>query len=154
MVSQHALQVVSQHALQQVSWGRVASQHALQVVNHHTLQQVSRGCPGPHPGGSSGVWSGGSPGPCLAAGLQGGPQAHTRGWVEGLAKGVSRPTSGGGGLSPGPHPVGCIPACTEADTSPPPSMATAAGGTHQTGMHSSSLYVCKCNFLIKTGLAL
>ena len=48
--------------------------------------------------------------------LEGGAlQAHT--W------GVSRPTAGW-----------CIPACTEADT--PQQMATAAGGTHPTGMHS------------------
>ena len=47
---------------------------------------------------------------------------HSGGEVEG---------SGRGG-SPGPH-MGGIPACTEAD---PPSTATAAGGTHPTGMHS------------------
>ena len=47
-----------------------------------------------------------------------------RGEVEGSGWGeVSRPT-----------PRGCIPACTETD--PPPPMATAAGGTHPTGMHS------------------
>ena len=62
---------------------------------------------------------------------------------------VSRPTprgeverSGLDGRSPGPHPWGVsrptprgIPACTEADT-PSQQMATAAGGTHPTGMHS------------------
>ena len=73
-------------------------------------------------------------------------QAHTQGEVEGLARGVSRPTSGGvspgphpGRGSPGPHPggVGGVPACTEADTSPQQQTATAAGGTHPTGMHSS-----------------
>ena len=39
-------------------------------------------------------------------------------------EGVSRPTPGEGV---------CIPACTEAD---PPWTATAAGGSHSTGMHS------------------
>ena len=42
---------------------------------------------------------------------------------------VSRPTPGGG----------CIPACTEA-YSPAPWTATAAGGTHPTGMHSCNLF--------------
>ena len=46
-----------------------------------------------------------------------------RGKLKGLAWGVSRPTPGG-----------CIPACSEAH--PPPWTATAAGGTHPTGMHS------------------
>ena len=56
---------------------------------------------------------------------QGGLHAHTHG-------GLHAHTQGG---SPGPHPGGCIPACTEAD----PPMATAAGGTHPTGMHSCYL---------------
>ena len=74
-----------------------------------------RGSSGPHPGGRLGVWLGGSmPTP----------------------EGVSRPIPRGGG-SPGPHPGGgCIPACTEADTPRPQQTATAAGGTHPTGMHS------------------
>ena len=53
-----------------------------------------------------------SPGPHLGEELEGsgleGPQAHTQGG---------------------------IPACTEADPSPPPLTVTAAGGTHPTGMH-------------------
>ena len=53
------------------------------------------------------------------------------GRLGGLAGGVSRPTPRG---CPGPGPGGCIPACTEADT--PYQTATAAGGTHHTGMHS------------------
>ena len=85
--------------------------------------------PGPHPWGKlrglAGVGG-------LQAQTWGGLQVHT--WV------VSWPTPGGG--SPGPHPRGvsrptpggCIPACTEADPHPP--TATAAGGTHPTGMHS------------------
>ena len=67
---------------------------------------VLGGCPGPHPGGKlRGLARGG-----LQAHTQGGLQAHT--W-EGLQAhtwwGVYRPTPGG-----------CIPACTEADTPPPP----------------------------------
>ena len=50
------------------------------------------------------------------------------------SRGVSRPTPGGGGGFPGPHPGGCIPACTEVDL--PPWTATDADGTHPTGMHS------------------
>ena len=68
--------------------------------------------PGPHPGGK-------------LRGLAGvGLQARTQGEVDGSGLGgVSRPT-----------PRGCVPAFTEAD---PPPTATAAGGTHPTGMHSS-----------------
>ena len=107
--------------------GGMVSQHALQVVSQHALQQVSRGggwypsmpCrfPGPHPGGK------------LRGLAWGGFSRHTPGVC------VSRPKSRG--VSPGPHPGGCIPACTEAD--PPPPTATAAGGTHPTGMHSCYL---------------
>ena len=80
------------------------------------------GSPGPHPGGSWGVWPGG-----------GVLQAHTlEGWG-----GSPGPHPGG---SPGPHlGGGGIPACTEAD--PPPRLtATAVGGTHPTGMHSCSVH--------------
>ena len=81
-------------------------------------------------GGIPACITGGIPA-CLAVGIQRGGipaclagfQAHTQREVEGdLARGVSRPT-----------PRGSIPACTEAD---PPPTATAAGGTHPTGMHS------------------
>ena len=74
------------------------------------------GSPDPHLGGKLGVW-----------------------W------GVSRPTPGG---SPGPHlgdlqavGGGWIPACTKADTPLPQQTATAAGGTHPTGidLHSFSI---------------
>ena len=82
----------------------VLSQHVLQVVSQHALQ-VSRPTPRGEVEGSG--W--------------GGLQAHT--------PGVSRPIPRG---SPGPHPGGCIPACTEAD----PPMATAVGSTHPTGMHA------------------
>ena len=64
--------------------------------------------------------------------------------------GVSRPTAGGevsrptpGGVSR-PTPGGvCIPACTEADT--PQQPATAAGGTHPTGMHSCWVFCFPVN---------
>ena len=69
----------------------------------------------------------------------GGLQAHTQGGSWGVwPMGVSSPTPGGGlqahtwAGSLGPHARGCIPACTKADSP----MATAAGGTHPTGMHS------------------
>ena len=114
VVSQHALQVVSQHALQQVSWGRVVFQHALQVVSQHALQQVSKPTPSGEVEGSG----------------QGGLQAHNRDRESPgphLGRGVSRTTPGEGV---------CIPGCTEAEPPSPPWTATAAGGTHPTGMHS------------------
>ena len=84
--------------------------------------------PGPHPGGK------------LRGSGRGGLQAHTQGKLRGIwPVGVSRPTPKGGvegdlarGVSR-PTPGGSIPACTEADNPP---MATAAGGTHPTAMHS------------------
>ena len=56
-----------------------------------------------------------SPGVCIPACLAS-FQANTQGGLEGSGQGggVSRPTPRG--VSPGPHPWGCIPACTEADT--------------------------------------
>ena len=60
-----------------------------------------------------------------------GPHLGGRGVSGPTPKGVSRPTPGG-----------CIPACTEADPHPPPHTqltATAAGGTHPTGMYSCFL---------------
>ena len=83
------------------------------------------------------AWGGGIPA-CLAGGIPAGP--HQEGVSRPTPRGVSRSTPGG---SPGPQPGGppaphlgggCIPACIEAD--PPPWMATAAGSTHPTGMHS------------------
>ena len=55
------------------------------------------------------------------------------------------PGSGlGVGGCPGPGGVQargvCIPACTETDTPRPQQTATAAGGTHPTGMHSGVQY--------------
>ena len=79
------------------------------------------GCLGPGP---EGVCPGGCPGP--------GPESVCLGeGCPGLGLGGSRPRG-----CPGPGPGGvCIPACTEADT-PPQQTATAADGTHPTGMHS------------------
>ena len=51
----------------------------------------------------------------------------------------SRPTTKGGSLGrsgPGPHPRGEV----EGELASPPPMATAAGGTHPTGMHSCFVY--------------
>ena len=86
--------------------------------------------------------------PACLAGLQRGVSQHAlqvfrptpKGKVEGSGwEGSPDPHLG---ESPGLHPRGvsrstprgCIPACTEADT--PHLTATAAGGTHPTGMHS------------------
>ena len=98
--------------------------------------------PGPHLGGAWGVWLGGgkSPGP------------HPGGKLSGLAwgGGVSRPTPRGrlrvwpGGLqahtqggSPSPHLVGVFQHVLRQT----PLTATAAGGTHPTGMHSCVIFV-------------
>ena len=123
---------------------------SFQFNNSLFTQELELGGPEPEAevgrGGIPGCLAGGIPG-CLA-GLRGGwgggipaclagLQAHTHGGeVEGsgLGGGVSRPTPRGEVEgSPGPD-LGGIPACTEADT--PQQTATAAGGTHPTGMHS------------------
>ena len=72
------------------------------------------GCLGPDPGGRLGV---------LARGVSRSRPGGSRPW--------GGPGLGGPGLGPGGR---CIPACTETD--PPLQMATAADGTHPTGMHS------------------
>ena len=111
------------------------------------LRGLAGGSPGPHPRGKlRGLAWGGSPGPqqrCL--------QAHTKGVSRPTPGGASRPTPRGvsrptpGWISrPTPNGVlqfytqgGCIPACTEARQTPnppPPPKATAAVGTHPTGM--------------------
>ena len=126
VLSQHALQVVSQHALQQVSKRGVVSQHALQVSRPPPRGEVegdlARGVSRPTPGG---VCSGGgvpAPGGLL--------------WGRSAARGV--PVLEGacskGGLLPG----GC---------GDPPGTATAAGGTHPTGMHSCFMNtICSLNW--------
>ena len=109
--------------------GGVLSQHALQVVSKHALQQVSRG--GSAPGGSllqggglllcpsvMAFWFGGL---LIEGGLLiwslGGPEDHNR-----------RP----------PHQKATIAWWKPS----PPGTATAAGGTHPTGMHSCLLVFC------------
>ena len=84
----------------------VVSQHALQVSRPTSKGEVE----------GSGLRG------CLQAHIQGGLQAHIWGILQAHTGGVSRPTPGGD-----------IPACTEAD--PAQQTATAAGGTHLTGMH-------------------
>ena len=94
---------------------------------------------------------------CVKNSVQGRVSRHTpRGEVGGVCLGGLRPTPRGevggsdqggfqahtwGGPSPGP---GDIPACTEAEP-PPQQMATAAGGTHPTGMHSWKLELITAN---------
>ena len=63
----------------------MVSQHALQVASQDALQQVGGWYPSM---------------PCRF------PGPHPRRKLRGLARGVSRPTPGGG--SPGPHPGGCL----------------------------------------------
>ena len=99
-----------------VHGGVLVSQHALQVVSQHALQ-VSR------PTQFRGMWPGG------------GLQTHTQGrsWG-GSGWEVFRPTPGGsvpGGTAPKGEMPGPRGGCVET-----PRMATAAGGTHPTGMHS------------------
>ena len=63
------------------------------------------------------------------SGQGGGLQAHTQGDLQAYTW---------GGLQAHTQEV-CIPACTEAD--PPQLMATAAGSTHPTGMHSCYYFI-------------
>ena len=101
---------------------RVVSQHAL---------QVSRPTPGGEVEGSG--WEG--------------LQVHTQvGWgcAQAHTQGVSRTTPMGGLQA---HTQGgCFPACTEAHTTLPQQTATAAGGTHPTGMHSCLMNSLVCSF--------
>ena len=86
--------------------------------------------PGPHPGGMLRDLAGGVSRPTPGEGVprrtpKGGLQAHTQGV-----------------LGPGPHLVGCVSQhalrqTPPSPTPPPQQMATAAGSTHPTGMHSS-----------------
>ena len=82
--------------------------------------------PGPHPVGKlRGIWPGGVSRPT------------TKGAVEGdLAGGVSRNTPGGCLLQGGPAPGG---SALREGCGDPLVTATAAGGTHPTGMHSCLL---------------
>ena len=74
---------------------------------------------------------------CLPRGGSPGPHRGV-GEVEASGRGVGGLQAHTGGAAPclgGSRPGGCIPVCTEA-TPPPSAAATAAGGTHPTGMHS------------------
>ena len=76
------------------------------------------------------------------------PGPHQGGKLRGIwLRGVSRPTTKGdveedlvSGVSPGPHPGGYLlqkgGLCSRGGVETPPVTATAAGGTHPTGMHS------------------
>ena len=87
------------------------------------------GSPGPHPGGSWGVWSGGG----LQAHTQGGRlRGLTGGSPDPHLGGFSRPTPGRG--SPGPH-LGGLSRPTLRQT---PLTATAVGSMYSSGMHSCS----------------
>ena len=117
--------VVSQHALQ------VGSKHALQVSGGEWCPSMPCRSPGPHPREKlRGLarWWGGALGPHPWAQVEGsglgGLQAHSRGVSPG-------PHLGG---SPGPHLGGLSQHALR--QTPPQQMATAAGGTHPTGMHS------------------
>ena len=112
----------------------VVSQHALQVSSR-VYPSMPCGFPGPHPGGSLRVWLGGlqahtGGGEVEESGL-GGLQAHTGGGSWGVWPGGSPGPHPGG--SPGPHLGGVS---QHALRQTPRLMATAAGGTHPTGMHS------------------
>ena len=112
------------------------------LVSQHALQ-VSRPAPrGEVEGSGLGGFTrptpwGGSPGPHLGV-----SRPTSRGVSRPTPSGVSRPSSRG---SPGPHPGG-LQAHTQGGVSQhalrqTPSMGTAAGSTHPTGMHSC-LLVC------------
>ena len=98
------------------------SQHALQVVSQHALQQVS----------GRGVWY-----PSMSCRF---PGPHPGGKFRGI-------WLGGGGFRPTPKGEvegdlagGCL---LQGGCGDPPVTATAAGGTHPTGMHSFRLKFCK-----------
>ena len=96
------------------------------------------GSPGSHLGGKLRGLAGGvsrpTPGRKLRGLAGGSPGPHPGGRLGGLAGEVPRPTPRGVGGMVWATPVG-IPAYTEAEP-PLQQMATAAGGTHPTAMHS------------------
>ena len=103
-------------------------------VSKHALH-LSRPTPRGEPEGSG--WWGGVSRPTPGGKLSGLAWATPRGGLRGLARGVSRTTPGGISRPTPGRGWWCIPACTEAD----PLTATAAGGTHPTGMHSCVIFV-------------
>ena len=133
-----------------LGWGLV-SQHALQVVSQHALQVSGGGwypsmpcrSPDPHPRRK------------LRGLAWGGLLAHTQGGSWGFWPGVvSRPTPRGGlqahtqGGSPGPH-LGVSQHALRQTS--PQQMATPAGSTHPTGMHSCSMEGCNFHKLLRLG---
>ena len=122
------------------------SVHREGVVTQHALQ-VSR----PTPRGSWGVWPGGVSRPTPRGGggklrglAWGGVSRPTPRGKGGSGWGVSRPTPRGGGCLQAHNWGVCIPACTEACTTPPPSpkhTATAEAVRNPTGMHSCYFFL-------------
>ena len=119
--------------------GGLVSQHALQIPRLTPRGEVEGsgqwGSPGPHPRGKLRDLAWGSPGQHLG-GLQAHPwgalQAHTQGGLQEHIQGASGPHLGG--LQPHTQGV-CVSQHALMQT---PLMATAAGGTCPTGMHSCS----------------
>ena len=174
VVSQHALQVVSQHACRSRGGGFPAYLAVLQAHTQGKLRGLAWGVSRPTPKGwVEGSGLGGSPGlhPGGSWGVRPGEVSRPipRGGSWGVWSGVSRPTPG---RVSRPTPGGClqahtwgglqadtqgsIPGCTEAD-SPHEQMATAAGGTHPSGMHSCLLEIvetvvssCRCEKLSRS----
>ena len=119
------------------------SVHGGGCLQAHTQGEVEGsgqvGSPGPYPGGEGwGVWLVGSPDPYLGGrlrGLAGGSPGPYPGGGWGSGWGVSRPRPGGGsrlrwgGVCVSQHALRQTP-------SPMEQTATAADGTHPTGMHS------------------
>ena len=114
--------------------GGVLSQHALQVISQHALQQVSRGgSPCPHPMGKlRGIWSR----PTAKGEVEGDLARGCLLWGGVCSGGLLAGVCSGGGTCSG----GCLlqggllhGGCVRPS---PPVTATAAGGTHPTGMHS------------------
>ena len=106
------------------------------VVFQHALQFSRGGSPGPHPGGRLRGLAGGVSRPTT----RGVSRPTPRGELGSLARGVSRPTPRGVSR---PTTRGVVSQHALRQT-PSQLMATAAGGTHPTGMHS-----CLKIYLIK-----
>ena len=99
------------------------------------------GCLGPGPRGRLGVWPGGClgpvPGEVWGSGQRESPGQHLGGCPGPYQGEVSRPRPRGVGSRPRPRPIRVVSQHALTQTPlPPQQMATAAGGTHPTGMHS------------------
>ena len=113
------------------------------------LRSTPRGCLQAHTQGVSRLTPGWVSRPTPRRDIEGSGQ----GGLRSTPRGVSRPTPRGSpgshlGGSPGPHPGACVSQHALRQTPPPPpkQTATAAGGTHPTGMHS-----CLICILAKAG---